>query len=33
MTGLTYNPITKRYKLDDKDNSVNYMIRAIKPAT
>ena len=33
MTGLTYNPLTKRYKLDDKDNSVNYMIRAIKPAT
>lgn len=32
MTGLTYNPITRHYKLNEKDVSVNYMIRAIKPA-
>jgi 2-polyprenyl-6-hydroxyphenyl methylase/3-demethylubiquinone-9 3-methyltransferase len=31
MTGLTYNPITKRYKLIREDVSVNYMIRATKP--
>lgn len=30
MTGLTYNPITKNYKLNPKDVSVNYMIHAIK---
>lgn len=28
MTGLTYNPITKNYKLNPKDISVNYMIHA-----
>lgn len=32
MTGLTYNPITQRYRLDPRDVSVNYMIRASKPA-
>lgn len=32
MTGLLYNPITKNYWLDAKDVSVNYMIRASKPA-
>ncbi|MEK9808746.1 MAG: bifunctional 2-polyprenyl-6-hydroxyphenol methylase/3-demethylubiquinol 3-O-methyltransferase UbiG [Halieaceae bacterium] len=31
MTGLTYNPLTKRYKLVREDVSVNYMIRATKP--
>jgi 2-polyprenyl-6-hydroxyphenyl methylase/3-demethylubiquinone-9 3-methyltransferase len=31
MTGLVYNPITKRYRLDERDVSVNYMIRAHKP--
>lgn len=31
MTGLTYNPLTRRYKLDPKDVSVNYMVHAIKP--
>jgi 2-polyprenyl-6-hydroxyphenyl methylase/3-demethylubiquinone-9 3-methyltransferase len=30
MTGMTYNPITKRYKLDSKDVSVNYLIHAVK---
>jgi 2-polyprenyl-6-hydroxyphenyl methylase / 3-demethylubiquinone-9 3-methyltransferase len=32
MTGLTYNPLTKRYRLDETDVSVNYMVRAVKPA-
>ena len=32
MTGLTYNPLTKRYRLNPRDVSVNYMVRAVKPA-
>lgn len=32
MTGMTYNPLTKRYKLDDRDLSVNYLLHARKPA-
>jgi 2-polyprenyl-6-hydroxyphenyl methylase/3-demethylubiquinone-9 3-methyltransferase len=32
MTGLTYNPITRRYRLERDDVSVNYMIQALKPA-
>lgn len=32
MTGLTYNPLTKHYRLDPKDVSVNYMVRTVKPA-
>jgi 2-polyprenyl-6-hydroxyphenyl methylase/3-demethylubiquinone-9 3-methyltransferase len=32
MTGLTYNPLTRHYRLNDADVSVNYMVRAIKPA-
>ncbi len=32
MTGLTYNPITRQYKLNPRDVSVNYMLRAEKPA-
>lgn len=32
MTGLTYNPITRRYRLNPRDVSVNYMVRASKPA-
>ncbi len=32
MTGLLYNPITKHYRLDANDVSVNYMVRAVKPA-
>jgi 2-polyprenyl-6-hydroxyphenyl methylase/3-demethylubiquinone-9 3-methyltransferase len=32
MTGLTYNPITKKYKLTARDVDVNYMICARKPA-
>ena len=32
MTGLTYNPLTRHYKLNPKDVAVNYMVRAVKPA-
>jgi 2-polyprenyl-6-hydroxyphenyl methylase/3-demethylubiquinone-9 3-methyltransferase len=32
MTGLTYNPLTKHYRLNPKDVAVNYMVRAVKPA-
>jgi len=31
MTGLLYNPLTKTYKLDERDVDVNYMICARKP--
>lgn len=31
MTGLLYNPITKTYKLHERDVDVNYMICARKP--
>jgi 2-polyprenyl-6-hydroxyphenyl methylase/3-demethylubiquinone-9 3-methyltransferase len=31
VTGLLYNPITKTYKLDERDVDVNYMICARKP--
>lgn len=30
MTGLTYNPLTRRYRLVEDDVSVNYMLRASK---
>ena len=32
MTGLGYNPITRHYRLLDSDVSVNYLLRASKPA-
>jgi len=32
MTGLTYNPVTRRYRLVEDDVSVNYMVRASKAA-
>jgi 2-polyprenyl-6-hydroxyphenyl methylase/3-demethylubiquinone-9 3-methyltransferase len=32
MTGLTYNPITRVYRLNPRDVSVNYMVRAVKTA-
>lgn len=32
MTGLTYNPVTRRYRLEPRDVSVNYMLRATRPA-
>lgn len=31
MVGLAYNPITKKYKLDPNDVSVNYIVHAVKP--
>ncbi|AEF54256.1 bifunctional 2-polyprenyl-6-hydroxyphenol methylase/3-demethylubiquinol 3-O-methyltransferase UbiG [Marinomonas posidonica] len=31
MTGMTYNPLTKVYKLTDKDVSVNYLMHTQKP--
>ena len=30
-TGLTYNPLSKRYRLNPRDVAVNYMVRAVKP--
>ncbi len=32
MTGLTYNPITRTYRLSPRDVSVNYMVHAVKPS-
>ncbi len=32
MTGMTYNPLTKQYRLEPSDVSVNYLVRAEKPA-
>ena len=32
MTGLTYNPLTRRYRLVRNDVSVNYMVHARKPS-
>lgn len=31
MTGMTYNPLTKVYKLNDRDVSVNYLMHTQKP--
>lgn len=31
ITGLVYNPFTRRYRLDDGDVTVNYMVYASKP--
>jgi 2-polyprenyl-6-hydroxyphenyl methylase/3-demethylubiquinone-9 3-methyltransferase len=31
MTGLTYNPVTRAYRLNSRDVSVNYMVHAVKP--
>jgi len=31
MTGMTYNPFTKTYKLNSRDVSVNYLLMARKP--
>ena len=31
MIGLTYNPLSKRYRLQSGDVSVNYMVRTRKP--
>lgn len=32
IIGMTYNPITKKYKLDAKDVDVNYLVHCIKPS-
>jgi len=32
ITGMTYNPLTRRYKLDPRDVDVNYLMHASKPA-
>ncbi|OMH30910.1 bifunctional 2-polyprenyl-6-hydroxyphenol methylase/3-demethylubiquinol 3-O-methyltransferase UbiG [Motiliproteus sp. MSK22-1] len=31
MTGMTYNPLTKKYKLNSKDVDVNYLLQTFKP--
>lgn len=31
MTGMTYNPLTQHYRLDERDVDVNYLVRAVKP--
>lgn len=30
--GMTYNPLTKRYKLTERDVDVNYLMHTVKPA-
>jgi len=32
MTGMTYNPITKQYRLNKDDVAVNYLVHTRKPA-
>lgn len=32
LTGLTYNPISRQYRLDPKDLSVNYLVTCRRPA-
>lgn len=32
MVGLTYNPITRTYRLNPRDVSVNYMVHTVKPS-
>lgn len=32
QVGLTYNPVTRSYKLNPRDVSVNYLMHAVKPA-
>ena len=32
MSGMTYNPMTRRYRLSPRDVSVNYLTYAVKPA-
>jgi 2-polyprenyl-6-hydroxyphenyl methylase/3-demethylubiquinone-9 3-methyltransferase len=31
MTGMVYNPLTQRYRLDPRDVDVNYLMHATKP--
>ncbi len=32
LTGMIYNPLTRKYSLHDRDVSINYLIHAHKPA-
>ena len=32
-TGMTYNPLTRQYKLKSNNLDVNYLLHAIKPAS
>lgn len=32
ITGMTYNPLTRSYKLNPRDVDVNYLLHAVKPA-
>lgn len=32
VSGMTYNPITKKYKLSENDVDVNFLVRARKPS-
>lgn len=32
ITGMTYNPITRQYRLNSQDVSINYLVRACKPS-
>jgi 2-polyprenyl-6-hydroxyphenyl methylase/3-demethylubiquinone-9 3-methyltransferase len=32
LTGMVYNPLTKVYRLNDRDVSVNYLMQTLKPA-
>ena len=32
ICGMTYNPLTKKYRLNQNDVAVNYLVRASKPA-
>ena len=32
ITGMTYNPLTRHYKLNDQDVDVNYLMHSHKPA-
>ncbi len=31
MTGMTYNPLTRRYRLNPQDVDVNYLLQTLKP--
>ena len=33
MTGMTYNPITRHYRVNDRDLDVNYLVHCQKPET
>jgi 2-polyprenyl-6-hydroxyphenyl methylase/3-demethylubiquinone-9 3-methyltransferase len=31
ITGMTYNPLTKVYRLNPNDVGINYLVHAVKP--